>query len=483
MRDSSQKITQLCESWWGRVADSTKVEQHRYGEELLGLLGWEQPIPFSPKEAATALSALPYLLRAGGQTTVAVYFVMPGTLERPSSVVERGLDFCEPTLALVTEAHTLNVQYVLICDLYRSYLYDVTADDLLLWADDPKIFTNEFQPVLSKTNLERGSLEELRRQPQSVVARQLREWCQHWIDALSSRGRIPEETASLALDRLLVVRYLFDHDILRRTKWRLEQRFAALVKQASGETPAGCGEELNKLFHDMWFDWKIDLFEPTPDLDRVLAADTVTGPLLREFALLSRGKFSIATILESFNHGDPAEKMRVRMVPDENEERDQYLSRQRLDTIDESRIEIDLIEEGYRAIFHWFDKVVALYERLEVDFNAKAYRQAPRGEELDLFAWSELDAHRPSACADKMAYACEHGFGIYYNSPHQHRIARLMLTLHLISRYSESRQAINHFPSLHNVLLKRPAMLPAERVMNVRPPMDAGDDLDLFGRT
>jgi len=67
------------------------------------------------------------------------------------------------------------------------------------------------------------------------------------------------------------------------------------------------------------------------------------------------------------------------------------------------------------------------------------------------------------------ALACEHGVGIYCNSPQQFRAARLMASLPLISRYSESRNAINFFPSLCNALIKR-------------PPMDAVDDLDLFGR-
>lgn len=58
--------------------------------------------------------------------------------------------------------------------------------------------------------------------------------------------------------------------------------------------------------------------------------------------------------------------MRVRAVPDSNDERDHFLSRQTVSTVDSARIEIDLLEEGYRSIFHWFDKVVAVYERLEL---------------------------------------------------------------------------------------------------------------------
>ncbi len=472
MRDSSMEITRLCESWWERLTDSSRSEQRRFAEELLALLDWEQPVPFTPKEGATALSAAPYLLRAGGQTAVVAYFVMPGTLEPPSAMTERGLDFCPATRVLVREARAISVNYVFVSDLYRSYLYDARTEELLLGADDPRMFNELFVPALSRTPLERGALEELRRQPRSVVARRLREWMQQWVDTLSRRSRLAEDQALLVVDRLLVIRYLFDHDILRRTKWRLQQRFAQLVKQASEKHADKCGEELAALFHDMWFDWRIDLFEPHPGIDEALSESGVVASLLKEFHLLSRSKFSIATILESFNYGDPAEKMRVRMVPDVNEEREHYLHKQTLDTIDTARIDIDLVEEGYRAIFHWFDKVVALYDRLEGEFQVSAYRSVPQAQELDLFGWSELDANRPSACADRFAHACEHGFGIYYNSARQYRIARLLLTLHLISRYDQTRQAVDRLPSMKKVLMKRPVVLPAERVMNIRASMD-----------
>jgi hypothetical protein len=478
MKDSSMEISRLCESWWERLADATKMEQQRYAEELLRLLDWELPLPFTPREGALSLSALPFILRARGQTAVIAYFVPPGTLDPPSAVMKRGLDFCAATRALVEEAATMNTNYALITDLYRSYLYDVRSDELLLGADDPKSFNREMAPVLMRDDVERGSLEELRRPPRSAVARQLREWCQHWTDNISTWGHIPEEQAVVAVDRLLALRHLFDHDILRRTKWRLQQRFTELLDQASGSATAGCGETLTKLFHDMWLDWRMDLFEATPELDKALSEDTVSAPLLREFALLSHGKFSIATILESFNCGDPAEKMRVRMVPDLNEERESYLSRQSLDTIDEARIEIDLLEEGYRSIFHWFDRVVALYDRLERDFDAKTYRHAPQPPEMDLFAWSAIDSNRPKACIDKMGHACRQGFGVYYSSPCQYRIARLIFTLHLISKYAQLKHPVDRFPSIERVLMKRPLVLPSERVMNARAPKDSYEEIE-----
>lgn len=479
MREDAGKIARLCASWRDTLTDSTKSEQHRYAEELLRLLGWNQPVLLTPKEASAALSARPYLLRASGQTTLAAYFVLPGTLEPPSNVVEHGLDFCHATRKLTDEARDVDVAYALITDLYRSYLYDVRTDELLLHADEPDTFDREMAEALARANIERGALEEVRREPRSAAARSLREWCERWTALIATRGRISQDVACLAIDRLLVVRYLFAHNILRRTKWRLEQRFTRLTDRAAEADTRGLSRDLIHLFHDMWFDWQIDLFEPAPALDDALGDDGLVGSMLAEFVLLSRGRFSIATILESFNHGDPREKMRVRMVPDVNEDRESYLAKQTIATVDTARIDLDLSEEGYRAIFYWFDKVVALYERLAIDFDARARRTQPVAQDLDLFAWSEQDAARPGACADKFAHACENGLRIYYRGPRQYRVSRLLLTLHLISRYDQRRVPVAVFPSIKATLEERPAVLPADRVLHrALHPGDAQDNVD-----
>lgn len=480
MRDGTGKVLRLCETWWDTVTDSARGEQCRFAEELLRLLGWDQPIPFTPREASGALPALPYVLRAGGQTAVAAYFVMPGTLDPPSAMRDHGLDFCPTTRALVDEARGLNVAYAFVTDLYRSFLYDVRTDELILWSDDPRAFDRDFTEVMHRANVERGALEEVRREPRSSAARRLREWCEHWITAVSKHGGIPGDTASVLIDRLLVMRYLFAHDILRRTKWRLQQRFGKLAALAGQAQPRGLARGLINLFHDMWFDWRIDLFEPKPELDRAIEDDEMIAALLSEFVLLSNGKFTIATILEKFNHGDPQEKMRVRMVPDGNEERDGALARQTVATVDQARIDIDVSEEGYRAIFYWFDKMVALYERLALDFDQRATEYLPETEEVDLFAWSEIDAERPGACGDKLAHACEKGIRVYWKGERQFRISRLMLTLHLISRYDQTRIPVNVFPSVKAAMEERPAILPADRVLykswGPRPLRDAEEE-------
>lgn len=464
MRAESE-IARLCETWWGQVADANKAEHQRFVERFLALLGWQKARPVERKGRTAELTTASYLLRAGAQTSLAAHFVVPGQLDPPAIVVERGLDFCETTRLLVNVSRSVQVDYVFITDLYRSYLYDCRTDDLLLHASAPSDFDRDFSDVFSKDGIERGCLEEIRRQPRSVAARQLREWATRWAEALAAEARTSAEEAALVIDRLLVVRYLFDHDILRRAGWRIKKRFSDVIQMAFEGQGTGVGATLCGLFHDMWFDWKADLFAAHPGLDAALSKDALAVPLLREFALLSATKFSIATILESFNHGDAQEKARVRMVPDHDEERETHLHRQTLETIDQVRLEVDVTEEGYRAIFYWFDRLTALYQRLESEFDHHTFKERSRSGDLDLFSWSQIDAHRPAALTDRYQHAVEKGLTLYYMTPRQYRTARLMLYLHLVSRYEQSKQPFAQFPRIEQALQKRPIGLDNKRFL------------------
>jgi hypothetical protein len=465
MNKANAPITELCETWWSEMADAARPGQHRFAAQLLRLLGWEQPLPFSPKEGAARMNAQPYLLRAGGQTSVAAYFLLPGALESPGAIADRGLDFCKATRVLVSESQTLSVQYLLATDFYRSYLYDTQTEDLLLYADTPKAFNDEMVPVLCKAGMERGALEEVRRPPRTEVAGKLREWSDYWIAQLCHAGGINEERASKAVDRLWIIRYLIGRNIFRRAKWSLEERFSALLERAASHRPEGVGREFAKLCNDIGSEWNIAVFQRDLDLEDAIANDVIAAGMLTEFGLLSNNRFSIATMLESFNSGDPTEKMRVRMVPDVNEERERFLAKQSLDTIDNARIEIDLLEEGYRAIFFWFDRVVALYDRLNLRFEEALGEAEEEGS--DLFGWSEREVARPEACGDARAYACERGLGVYYANPRQLRIARLMLTLHLIDKYHQLSRSVNRIPGIEATLMPRPRVLSAGKVIGL----------------
>lgn len=478
MTESFSEITKLCETWWGKMADNSKADQQRFAEQLLSLLGWKGLAPLEPRPHLAQMSCITYVLRGGPQTIVAAHFVMPGALEPPATVAQQGLDYCDATRLLLGETAAIHADYAFVTDLYRSYLYDARSGELLVAANTPAEFRKEFgdvrggRDVLSKSNIERGSLDEIRRQPRTQVARQLRQWCQHWVDSLTADHHLPEHLAWLTIDRLLVLRYLFDHDILKRTGWRLQRRFTGLVEKAFSDDTRGCGKMLTGLFHDIWFDWKAEIFSAEPALTSVLEKDELSAPLLREFALHSRAKFALVTILESFNHGDAAEKARVRMVPDQNEERELYLSKQTAETVDTAHLELDIADEGYRAMFYWLDRLVDLYERLEVDFNSKTLRAVPQPEEMDLFAWSEIAAKCPDAIADKFQHAIEHGLTLFYSTPRQLRTARLMLYLHLINKYDQTGQRFTGFPPIENTFKLRPRLLEVDRKWIYSPPVE-----------
>jgi hypothetical protein len=464
---SSHRIRQLCETWWVQLADSTRDQQHQFAEKFLEVLSWHEAAPIALPGPAMTWASASYLLRAGSEDSIAAHFVRPGALEAPSSVTERGLDFCPATRTLVATTRAFNVHYAFITDLYRSYLYDARTDELLLGSDTPAGFDDGFSGVLSREDIERGSLGELRREPRSITARRLRDWEQTWCKRLMAEGRVAEDAAGLTIDRLILLRYLLDHDILRRPGWRLHRRFNELMATVAASESAGCGHALVGLFHDIWLDWGADLFEPENALDAALENDAVVAALLREFSLLSRIKFQIATILESFNYGDASEKARVRMIPEEDEERNAQLHKVHFDTVDAFRIALDLTDEGYRAIFMWFDRLIDVYERVNREFDAKLAReraQNPPGTAGDdLFAWSTVEEQRPRACADPLPYAIEQGMRLYYTTPRQLRIGRLMLYLHLISRYHESKVRFVRFPPVCAALEERPNLLEKDR--------------------
>ena len=460
----AEGIRKLCEGWWEEVSDSARGEQRGFAERFLTMHGWSGLEPLSTDEGPAGASTLTYLLQANPGSALSAHFLSPGILRPPAEIVDRGLDFCETTRLLVQLARSKNAHYCLITDLFRSYLYDARAEDLLLHANSPSEFEREFGDVLARIEVAQGALDDLRRQPRSYVARQLREWALRWVEMLSTNMRVSPETAVLAIDRLFVLRFLANHDILRRPGWDYRKRYAELFRGGdNGALAEGCGERLISLFRVIRRDWHAELFAEEPRLDQALSNDAVAGPLLREFGLLSSTRFDRATILESFNYGDAAEKARVRMVPEEDHDRTAVLATQTADTVDDTRLALDLEDEGYRAITYWFDRLVSAYDRLGREFDASAYPATDVSQDMDLFAWSKLDAARPDALTDHFRHATEEGLVVYYASPRQFRTARLLLYLHLIQRYDETKTRFHEFPQVETALQPRPHMLDSDR--------------------
>lgn len=463
MRDTGVELAQLCEAW-----QSAERDLQPCARRFLQVLGWEFPLPFSPGEAVEATGSVPYLLRAESGASLAALFVPPGKLEAPTRLVERGLDFCRMTRVLVNGLRPLNLRYLFISDMDHSFLYELEEDALLLYADHPGEFRTEIAPEIHRDAVNAGALDALRRPPRSVMARQLREWRAFWVSQFVQCAGCPDESAQVLVDRLLIIRYVFAHKIFRRTRAQFEKRFGNLTRACWQGGIDGCGAELSAIFHDMWFDWRIDLFQPDTELEKAISVDALAARMLVDASLISQAKIDLPTVLESFNHGDPQEKLRVRMVPDSNEDREHYMATQSLNSIDDARIMVDVQEEGYRAIFCWFDRVVSLYEAFAADFDA---RNEGAGEEpagMDLFAWSAVDASRPNACADVLAHACNHGFGIFCGDRRQYHIARLLFTMHLIDRYDARKRPVERFPNFEPIFEERPEVLHADQVIHKR---------------
>lgn len=456
-------VQRLCESWWEQIADSTRDDQHRFAERFLRLLNWNEPDDLEPAAVPGQPTTLSYVTHPASETPLAAYFVLPGMLEPPGAVTRRGLDFCQTTHALTRAALVLGVRYAFVTDLFRFYLYDVRTEELLLAADTPTAFAEQFGDVLAKSKVRVGSLDEVRRQPRSYVARHLRDWLHRWTEKLTIDWRAPEEAASLALDRLVVLRFLLEHAVPSREGEALIGEFSRLLGQAATGSLEDGGKRLSALFAHVHRNWNAQLFAPQPVVEAIVEQDGVATPLLRELAFLSRAKFTIPTILESFNYGEAAEKARVRMIPDNSEERRTYLAQRTIANVDSTRIEIDLADEGYRAVLHWFDALVELYERLGIEFEAAASPDPGLRADLDLIGWSEINAQRPRALTDKLSHAVEEGLTIYCGSPRQYRTVRLMLYLHVIAHSETGQTKFAGFPHIEKALLRRPRMLESDR--------------------
>lgn len=454
---------QISESWWKWAQASQGIERYRYIEDFFHRLGWKSFVPLPETEVIKNTGVLPFLLTSEHGKEICVVIVPEHLFTLPSNIKNNYLDFCPLSRLLFEEFSDKHLHYVLMTDFSKFHLYSIPNQTLIMWADYPAQFQMEMAPFILEPCVNKGSLDEIPHIPKSSMARELRDWNNSWIKKFQKVADITEEKANIIIDRFFILHHVFSHRIFWKTHEFLEERLLDLIDMAiTQQEPAGIGENLIALFHDMWFDWRIGCFQIDTEIDRVLSQDEISAELLYEYPLLSPGKFDIAVLLESFNYGDSFERMRVRMIPEPNPDREAYLHKQTKETIDQAQIEVDISEEGYRAILFWFDRLIKCYEMLEEIETAK---RTPPEDIDDLWTWGQRNNNIPMTFRNKIQQACLHGFRIYYQNARQLRIARLLLTIHLIQLYSESKHPLEKFPSMEHVFIKKPEPIPSERSM------------------
>ncbi len=457
---------QIPESWWKWAQASQGMDRYRYIEDFFHRLGWKSYIPIPETETIKNTSTLPFLLTSENGKGLYIVFVPDYLFSLPSQIKNKNLDFCPLSRLLLQEFSEEHSKFVLITDFKKFHLYSIPDQALVMWADYPAQFQMEIAPLILEPSIDQNSLEEIPRIPKSTFARELRDWNISWVKKLQQNFNLPEEKTNTIIDRFLILHHVFSHRIFWKTQEFLEERFLDLMDMSiTQDSLEGIGENLIALFHDMWFDWRIDCFQIDTEIDRILSQDEVSAELLYEYPLLSPNKFEIPVLLESFNYGDALERMRVRMIPEPIPEREVYLHSQTKETIDQAQIEVDISEEGYRAILFWFDRLIKCYEMLE----EKEMANLPPTETInDLWEWGQIHNTIPSTFRNKIQQACQHGFRICYQSARQLRIARLLLTIHLIQLYSESKHPLSKFPSMEQMFVKKPEPIPSERSMTKR---------------
>jgi len=446
-------VERQCEAWGSVPALDERLGARQHAaREFLGLFGWANPEIWTSPDLSESNHSVSFRWHDVDAPSVVAHFVPNGALDGPASLEKRGLDLDVHSAQVVSAVNRQGIHYAFVTDMQVFYLYDARNASLLLTAESPVAFVRDFDDVLIDAQLRAGSLSDVRRQPRSYVARQLRLWQERCWEMLHTEWRVEDSAAHLAIDRLLVLRYALDAGVLDRPGWEVAAPFAVLVSPFCQRPIKGCGQAFVELCGAAGKQWRAGIYEALPSLESVLEQDEVAETLLRECGLLSRAKFDPATVLESFNFGDASEKARVRMIPEENEDRLEFLSAQTVDTIDDARVEVDLEEEGYRSITHWLDQLLACYARVSATVAASDAGTSNESD-MDLFDWSAKNDAQPNAVRDPWTYAFEQGLVIRFKTERQFRTARLLLYLYVVDRYAESGIRLNGFPPIEGAFV------------------------------
>lgn len=482
-----ESIVALCDRWWTELSHSDTATIRNVAEGWMDYLGWKAGEPVVLEGAACGYTAL----NQSGQRIV-FYFTMPGELDTPSAVVKKGLDYCETTLLLVGEAQLSKFDYVVITDLNRCYVYDAATDELILSSDTPQLFVGTIMESLLKEEVDGGSLDAVRREPSSYIARQLRTWCERWVVILSREPYGNEGIANAIVDRILVLRFLYDHSICETASWSYKARFTNVIGSAYEESPLAAKRNLVRLMDDMDAVWQCDLYARDESITRIVSKSENVVSMIQELALMAKTKFSVSAIMESFNYGDASEKARVRLVPEPSEERELWLGKMSISNFGESKMEVDVLEEGYRAIPYWFNRLLQTLRRVSVEndltrWAEDCFVEAPAFEEsgeMDLFAWSNenesAEGKNDGSEIDLLGLALRKLFYIWTATDRQRRTARIILFLHVIEFYESRGYSFGRFPVTEFTFGKRPALLEADKQWIYQGRSDSATEWDVI---
>jgi hypothetical protein len=332
-----------------------------------------------------------------------------------------------------------------VTDLGRSYLYDTQHDELLLHADSPQLFLREIFDEVTRECVDEGGLLEVRRPSRSAMARQLRDWEQRWVERLA--GDDETDVAEQFMDQLVIARFLSESGVRTNGDMQPIECIRALLHES---TPENAGSRWSKICQTLYTKHGVSFFQPSGKMLKLTSDNDTMSALFGELGRMSRSKFDVPCVLESFNYGEASEKARVRLVPAPDEDRERALASQSLDTLGDFKLEIDVLEEGYRSIGHWFAELVGIYRRLGVPMKAPTDGES----------------------RDAITRAVEEGICIYFASPRQLRTARLLLHLYIIDLYRKYGATLVRFPGVPRAFEARPTLLEKEKDWIYNPPQD-----------
>ncbi len=461
--NQGRKLVELCESWWDNPGGPSEALVAA-AENFLRCLAWGQ------WQMSNAGPALVFSVQGAEETRLDFAFLPPGKLDPSSKVVDSGLDFASASRPLVAACREGGARYVLVTDLCRSYLYDADSDELLLHADSPQLFLREIFDEVTRECVDEGGLHEVRRPSRGMMARHLGEWEQRWIRTITGGNEEIQAIAEQFIDQLVIARFFLEASVRPAGG---EQLCASFRELLSGQSTEAIGPRWHKLCHTLYTRHAMAFFQPSGRMLQLTADEPRMRSLFLEFGRMSRAKFAVPCVLESFNFGEAAEKARVRLVPEPDEEREKSLAGQSLDTLGAFKLEVDVLEEGYRAVGHWFAELVGVYRRLGVPVKpAQAPADAARQDELDLFPEAATPEAKSGDARDAVTRAVEDGLCIWYAAPRQLRTARLLTHLYILDLYKKYGASLGRFPDIDRAFRARPTLLEKEKRWIYEPPAD-----------
>lgn len=331
-------------------------------------------------------------------------------------------------------------RHIVLTDGDRTVLIDTSAEEPVLIAETLDRFDAVIKPLLRRENVLNGSLRELRRKSFIMLARELRAWLVEWQRTLTAEVGLPHADVCALLDRLIILRAMMDFQTLDTISNRKLYKMQKAAVQGFLSYHRSGPVKWCRYLSILSAEYGLDILGLSESIDRLFAPGAPGPDLCRSLMQLSRTKFTLPVVLESFNYGDPTEKSLVRMTPKFNDEIEFHLSGQTPETMAEINLEANLGELGYRGVLNLFDRLLKLHDEMKEISDMRKGPENGNG--------NGNGNGQNHTFSDAPRFVMSHSFEVHVNSEHQRRVVTLLLHLHILHHHNRAKSPLSGFPPI-----------------------------------